>query len=95
MYASCIHPKSDTSPQNSGSESTPLISSESRTSLEPTLFDDSETTDLDLNSAGCSLKYRIFMIDQIDSYIINISMMIRCLCSFSLDMGAQTSAIIE
>ncbi|XP_072759695.1 neutral amino acid transporter 9 [Anoplolepis gracilipes] len=49
---------SDTSPRDSGSESTPFLSSESRTSLElSTISDDLETSDLDLSPAGCSIKY--------------------------------------
>jgi hypothetical protein len=48
---------------DSESESAPLLSSESRTSLEPAAFNDAtETSDLDLSSAGCSLKYVSFEI---------------------------------
>ncbi|XP_011641681.1 uncharacterized protein LOC105430053 [Pogonomyrmex barbatus] len=57
MYKSRIYPGSDSSPRDSGSESTPLLSSESRTSPEPVIFDDSETSDLDPSPAGSSLMY--------------------------------------
>ncbi|XP_071626561.1 neutral amino acid transporter 9 isoform X1 [Temnothorax longispinosus] len=58
MYKSRIYPGSDSSlTRDSGSESTPLLSSESRTSPEPAIFGDSETSDLDPSPAGCSFIY--------------------------------------
>ncbi|XP_039315042.1 sodium-coupled neutral amino acid transporter 9 isoform X2 [Solenopsis invicta] len=59
MYKSRVYPGSDSSlTRDSGSESTPLLSSESRTSPEPTIFDNSETSDLDYPSpAGCPIIY--------------------------------------
>ncbi|XP_029670902.1 sodium-coupled neutral amino acid transporter 9-like isoform X2 [Formica exsecta] len=59
MYKSRIYRGgSDTSPRDSGSESTPFLSSESRTSLElSTISDDLDTSDLDPSPAGCSFKY--------------------------------------
>ncbi|KYM93691.1 PREDICTED: sodium-coupled neutral amino acid transporter 9-like [Cyphomyrmex costatus] len=58
MYKIRVYPGSDSSlTRDSGSESTPLLSSESRTSPEPVIFDDSETSDLDPSPAGCSLIY--------------------------------------
>lgn len=58
MYKSRVYPGSDSSlTRDSGSESTPLLSSESRTSPEPVIFGDSETSDLDLSPAGCSVIY--------------------------------------
>lgn len=49
-------------PRDSGSESTPLLSSDSRTSLEPAIFDVSETSDLDLSPTAYSFKYDTFKI---------------------------------
>lgn len=58
MYKAHISRRSETPSRDSGSESTPLLSSESRTSLEPViLFDDSETSDLDPNLGGRFHKY--------------------------------------
>ncbi|GAB1869404.1 Putative amino acid permease F13H10.3 [Camponotus japonicus] len=59
MYKSRVYRSgSDTSPRDSGSESTPILSSESRTSLElSAISDDLETSDSNLSPAGCSLKY--------------------------------------
>ncbi|XP_011864937.1 PREDICTED: sodium-coupled neutral amino acid transporter 9-like [Vollenhovia emeryi] len=58
MYKSRVYPGSDSSlTRDSGSESTPLISSESRTSPEPAIFGDSETSDLDPSPASCSFIY--------------------------------------
>jgi len=55
MYKSRVYPDSDSSlARDSGSESTPLLSSESRTSPEPAIFGDSETSDLDPSPAGYS-----------------------------------------
>nr|XP_012224347.1 PREDICTED: sodium-coupled neutral amino acid transporter 9-like isoform X1 [Linepithema humile]XP_012224348.1 PREDICTED: sodium-coupled neutral amino acid transporter 9-like isoform X1 [Linepithema humile] len=51
-----IYRDNDT-PRDSGSESTPLLSSDSRTSLEPAIFDVSETSDLDLSPTAYSFKY--------------------------------------
>jgi len=63
MYKSDIYRHNDNASRDSGSESAPLLSSESRTSLEPAAFNDvTETSDLDLSSAGCSLKYASFEI---------------------------------
>ncbi|XP_011693231.1 PREDICTED: sodium-coupled neutral amino acid transporter 9-like isoform X2 [Wasmannia auropunctata] len=57
MYKSRVYPGSDSSlTRDSGSESTPLLSSESRTSPE-LIFGDSETSDLDPSPAGSSLIY--------------------------------------
>lgn len=57
MYKSRNY-REETSPRDSGSESTPLLSSEPRTSPEPVIFDDTETSDLDLTiSRNHSLKY--------------------------------------
>ncbi|XP_050449561.1 sodium-coupled neutral amino acid transporter 9-like [Cataglyphis hispanica] len=58
MYKSRIYRGgSDTSPRDSGSESTPFLSSESRTSLELSTISDDLDSDLDPNPAGCSFKY--------------------------------------
>ncbi|XP_020289765.1 sodium-coupled neutral amino acid transporter 9-like [Pseudomyrmex gracilis] len=57
MYKSRNY-REENSSRDSGSESTPLLSSEPRTSPEPVIFgDDTETSDLDL-SRNHSLKYR-------------------------------------
>jgi len=61
MYKPDIYRYNDSASRDSGSESAPLLSSESRTSLEPAAFNDlTETSDLDLSSTGCSLKYVSF-----------------------------------
>ncbi|KAH0950238.1 hypothetical protein HN011_009181 [Eciton burchellii] len=58
MHKPDIYRHNDNASRDSESESAPLLSSESRTSLEPAAFNDAtETSDLDLSSAGCSLKY--------------------------------------
>ncbi|XP_012062936.1 PREDICTED: sodium-coupled neutral amino acid transporter 9-like [Atta cephalotes] len=58
MYKIRVYPGSDSSlTRDSGSESTPLLSSESRTSPELVIFDDSDTSDLDPSPASCSLIY--------------------------------------
>jgi len=62
-----IYRHNDT-PRDSGSESTPLLSSDSRTSLEPTMFDVSETSDLDLSPAGHSFTYDTFKIRLINFF---------------------------
>ncbi|XP_018364084.1 PREDICTED: sodium-coupled neutral amino acid transporter 9-like [Trachymyrmex cornetzi] len=58
MYKIRVYPGSDSSlTRDSGSESTPLLSSESRTSPELVIFDDSDTSDLDPSPTNCSLIY--------------------------------------
>ncbi|EGI65050.1 PREDICTED: putative sodium-coupled neutral amino acid transporter 9 isoform X1 [Acromyrmex echinatior] len=58
MYKIRVYPGSDSSlTRDSGSESTPLLSSDSRTSPELVIFDDSDTSDLDPSPASCSLIY--------------------------------------
>lgn len=42
---------------DSGSESTPLISSESHTSIESVIFQDSEMSDLDCTPTNTHFKY--------------------------------------
>lgn len=42
---------------DSGSESAPLLSSGSHTSIEPVIFQDSETSDLDSTSVNSYFKY--------------------------------------
>lgn len=71
MYKPGIYRNGDALSRDSGSESAPLLSSESRASSEPTTFDDfTETSDLDLSSAGCSFKYvTVFQIYRLYVYI--------------------------
>ncbi|XP_028048077.1 sodium-coupled neutral amino acid transporter 9 isoform X2 [Monomorium pharaonis] len=58
MFKSRVYPGSDSSlTPDSGSESTPLLSSESCTSPEPAIFGDSETSDLDPSPIHCSYIY--------------------------------------
>ncbi|XP_032684606.1 sodium-coupled neutral amino acid transporter 9-like [Odontomachus brunneus] len=58
MYKSHIYRSSETPPRDSESESTPLLSSRSRTSLEPVvLFGDSETSNLVPSLANDSFQY--------------------------------------
>lgn len=56
MYKSHIYQSNEIPPRDSESESTPLLSSGSHTSLEPIiLFGDSETSDLDPSPVGYSI----------------------------------------
>lgn len=93
MFKSDIFRDSDTPSRDSESESTPLLSSGSRTSLEATiLFDDSEISELDESPGGQSLKYNILQLHQFKHryFIGDVKSLTYLDCILSIGMEAST-----
>lgn len=77
-WKSCIH-------HDNGSESAPLISSGSHISVEPVIFQDSETSNLEYIPTNNYFKYQLFyysLINNISIYYKKFEILLFFLCHY-------------